>query len=123
MAQQPTPPSPTRKHGLHLRVPVRPDEAATIKAHAQQCGLSTAAFLRNLGLGLPTEALFAPVTVVELSRLNRNVERIAVLLEGWLTKDDRPAVADRAALTRNIQGVLAELQDLRAALRAAVDRW
>ncbi len=111
-----------RKNGLHIRVPVLPAEAAAIKAHAKRCGLSTAAYLRNLGLGLPAEDLYAPQTVLELSRLNGDMNRIGSLLERWLTNDERLAVQDRATLTRNITALLAELHDLQAALLAAANR-
>ena len=116
------PKAATRKNGLHIRVPVLPDEAATIKAHAQGCGLSTAAYLRNLGLGLPTDNLSAPQAVVELCRLNGDLNRIGALLELWLAKDDRLAVQERALLTRNINALLAELHGLQAALLAAANR-
>lgn len=112
----------TRKNGLHIRVPVLPAEAAAIKAHAKRCGLSTAAYLRNLGLGLPAEDLSAPQAVVALSRLNGDLNRIGSLLELWLTKEERLAVQDRATLTRNINALLAELRELQAALLAAANR-
>ncbi len=112
----------TRKNGLHIRVPVLPGEAAAIKAHAQRCGLSTAAYLRNLGLGLPIDNLSAPQAVVELCRLNGDLNRIGSLLELWLAKDDRLAVQDRASLTRNINALLAELHELQAAMLAAANR-
>lgn len=112
----------TRKNGLHIRVPVLPDEAAAIKDQAQSCGLSTAAYLRNLGLGFPTNDLSAPKTVLELCQLHGDLARIGSLLEMWLLNDARLAVQDRATLTRNINGLLAELQILQSALLEAVNR-
>ena len=45
---------PTRKQGRHLRVPVLPEEEAAIKQKAAETGLSVAAYLRNVGLGYPS---------------------------------------------------------------------
>jgi hypothetical protein len=111
-----------RKNGLHIRVPVLPDEAAVIKEQAKTCGLSTATYLRNLGLGFPISDLSAPKTVLELCRLHGDLARIGSLLEMWLLNDARLAVQDRATLTRNIHGLLAELQILQSALLETVNR-
>jgi len=112
----------TRKNGLHIRVPVLPDEAAAIKEQAKSCGLSTATYLRNLGLGFPTSDLSAPKTVLELCRLHGDLARIGSLLEMWLLNDARLTVQDRATLTRNIHGLLADLQVLQSALLETVNR-
>ncbi|HAN7177711.1 TPA: conjugal transfer protein TraJ, partial [Escherichia coli] len=45
----------TRKHGKHIRVPVLPEEEAIIKRNADAAGLSTAAFLRKVGMGYEVE--------------------------------------------------------------------
>ena len=108
--------------GYCLRVPVKADEAAAIKSQARRCGLSTAAYLRNLGLGNRVEGVFDAEAVMELSRLNRDLQRIGDLLEQWLDRDDRLAVHDRATLTRNIVAVLAELRVLQGRLLSAANR-
>jgi len=108
--------------GYCLRVPVRADEAAAIKSQAKRCGLSTAAYLRNLGLGNRVEGVFDAETILELSRLNRDLQRIGDLLEQWLSRDDRLLVHDRAMLTRNIVTVLTELRALQVKLLAAANR-
>ena len=111
-----------RNSGYCLRVPVRTDEAVAIKSQAQRCGLSTAAYLRNLGLGHPVTGVFDAEAVLALSRANRELARIGELLEQWLQNDDRLSVLGRAALTRNIGAVLAELRTLQATLLATVQR-
>ena len=108
--------------GYCLRVPVKAHEAAAIKSQARRCGLSTAAYLRNLGLGLAVESTFDAEAVLELSRLNRDLQRIGDLLEQWLNRDDRMSLHDRATLTRNIGAVLQELRGLQARLLAAANR-
>ena len=111
-----------RNPGFCLRVPVRPEEAALIKSQAKRCGLSTAAYLRNLGLGNRVEGVFDAQAVLELSRLNRDLNRIGDVLEQWLSRDDRLSVHDRATLTRNLGAVLQELRTLQAKLLAAANR-
>jgi hypothetical protein len=111
-----------RNSGYCLRVPVRGDEAVAIKSQARRCGLSTAAYLRNLGLGFPVAGVFDAEAVLELSRLNRDLNRIGTLLEQWLMRDDRLTVQDRATLTRTISGVLSELRGLQAVLLTAAKR-
>lgn len=46
----------TRKNGRHLRVPVLPNEEAIIKEKAAGSSLSTAAYLRNVGMGYPIKS-------------------------------------------------------------------
>lgn len=111
-----------RNSGYCLRVPVRTDEAVAIKTQAQRCGLSTAAYLRNLGLGHPVTGVFDAEAVLALSRANRELARIGELLEQWLHNDDRLSVLERATLTRNIGAVLADLKTLQATLLATVQR-
>lgn len=108
--------------GYCLRVPVKAHEAAAIKSQARRCGLSTAAYLRNLGLGLSVESTFDAEAVLELSRLNRDLQRIGDLLERWLCREDRLSVHDRAMVTRNISAVLQELHSLQAGLLVAANR-
>lgn len=105
-----------------LRVPVRTDEAVAIKSQAQRCGLSTAAYLRNVGLGHPVTGVFEAEAVLALSRANRELACIGELLEQWLQNDDRLSVLERATLTRNIGAVLAEIKTLQATLLATVQR-
>lgn len=108
--------------GYCLRVPVKAHEAAAIKSQATRCGLSTAAYLRNLGLGHRVEGVFDAEAVLELSRLNRDLHRIGDLLEQWLSRKDRLSVHDRAMVTRNISAGLQELRSLQARLLVAANR-
>ncbi len=108
--------------GYCLRVPVKAHEAAAIKNQARRCGLSTAAYLRNLGLGNRVEGVFDAEAVLELSRRNRDLQRIGDLLEQWLNRDERLSVYDRAMLTRNIGAVLQELRTIQSTMLAATNR-
>jgi len=108
--------------GYCLRVPVKAHEAAAIKSQARRCGLSTAAYLRNLGLGLSVESTFDAEAVLQLTRLNRDLHRIGDLLDQWLSREDRLSVHDRATLTRNISAMLQELRTIQSSLLAAANR-
>ena len=108
--------------GYCLRVPVKAHEAAAIKSQATRCGLSTAAYLRHLGLGHRVEGVFDAEAVLELSRLNRDLQRIGNLLEQWLSRDDRLSVHDRTLVTRNIGAALTELRTIQSTLLAAANR-
>lgn len=81
--------TPTRKNGLHLRVPVLPDEAITIKTHAAQAGLSVAEYLRRIGLGYQLQSVIDKDYVQQLSKINADMGRLGGLFKLWLTQDRR----------------------------------
>ncbi len=111
-------PKITRKRGKHIRVPVLPEEEAAIKFNADQAGLSTAAFLRKVGLGYEVEALVDIEQVKELSRINGDLGRLGGLLKLWLSDDVR---------TRNfspaiIKTLLAKIESTQNELRGVMDQ-
>ena len=79
----------TRKHGVHLRVPVTADEEAQIRAKAEAAGLSVAAYLRNVGLGYPIRGIVDNQQVDRLARINGDLGRLGGLLKMWLANDER----------------------------------
>ena len=97
---------PTRKH-RHLRVPVLPDEEATIKQLAATTGLSVAAYLRNVGLGYPVRSILDHRRVEELVRINGDLGRLGGLLKLWLTNGARTAQFGEST----IRAVLAKIED------------
>jgi len=112
----------TRRAGKHLRVPVLPEEAAAICAKAQSCGLSTASYLRNLGLGFFPESLDTTQAAEVLWRLQVDLERIANLLGLCVGEASGLGPAERTRVTRTVPDALAELRALQAALLAAARR-
>ncbi len=80
---------PTRKHGLHLRVPVLPEEEACIKENAAAAGLSVAAYLRNVGMGYEIAGILDHRRVDDLARINADLGRLGGLLKLWLSSDER----------------------------------
>ena len=81
----------TRKLGRHLRVPVLPDEETEIKTNAARAGISTAEYLRRLGLGYKIHGMIDQKSIMELSKINADLGRLGGLLKLWLTNDERLA--------------------------------
>lgn len=109
---------PTRKHGKHIRVPVLPEEEAAIKANAEKAGISTAAFLRKVGLGYEVEALVDIEQVRELSRINGDLGRLGGLLKLWLSDDVRTRNFSPAV----IKTLLTKIESTQEELRSVMDR-
>lgn len=81
--------SPTRKQGLHLRVPVLPEEESLIKSNAATAGISTAEYLRRLGLGYNIQSTVDKDSILTLSKVNADLGRLGGLLKLWLSDDER----------------------------------
>ena len=79
----------TRKHGLHLRVPVLPEEEVRIKQYAAQAGLSVSAYLRATGMGSPLKSKIDLERVAQLAQNNADLGRLGGLLKWWLSGDSR----------------------------------
>ena len=97
----------TRKHGRHLRVPVLPDEEASIKQNAEAAGLTVAAFLRNVGIGYQIKGIVDNNEVEKLAKINGDLGRLGGLLKLWLTNDERTAQFNEAT----IRAVLSRIVD------------
>ena len=97
----------TRKHGRHLRVPVLPDEEASIKQNAEAAGLTVAAFLRNVGIGYQIKGIVDNNEVEKLAKINGDLGRLGGLLKLWLTNDERTAHFNEAT----IRAVLSRIVD------------
>lgn len=108
----------TRKNGKHIRVPVLPEEEAAIKQNAEYAGLSTAAFLRKVGMGYEVESLVDVEQVKELSRVNGDLGRLGGLLKLWLTDD----VRTRAFTPAVINTLLVKIEATQNELRSIMDR-
>jgi len=89
MEQNEKPARPKRKH--HLRVPVFPEEQATIERQAAQAGMSVARYLREVGQGYQIKGITDYEQVRELARINGDLGRLGGLLKLWLTDDVRTA--------------------------------
>jgi len=103
----------TRKNGKHIRVPVLPDEEAAIKNNANQAGLSTAAFLRKVGMGYEVESLVDVDQVRELSRVNGDLGRLGGLLKLWLTDDVRTRGFSPVVINKLLEKIESTQNELR----------
>lgn len=105
---------PTRKNGKHIRVPVLPDEETAIKQNAETAGLSTAAFLRKVGMGYEVESLVDVEQVRELSRVNGDLGRLGGLLKLWLTNDVRTRDFSPVVINKLLEKIEATQDELRS---------
>ncbi len=97
----------TRKHGLHLRVPVLPEEETLIKRNAERAGLTVAAYLRNVGMGYEIRGIVDNNEVEKLAKINGDLGRLGGLLKLWLTNDVRTAQFGEST----IRAALARIED------------
>lgn len=97
----------TRKHGLHLRVPVLPEEESLIKQNAERAGLTVAAYLRNVGMGYEIRGIVDNNEVEKLAKINGDLGRLGGLLKLWLTNDVRTAQFGEST----IRAALARIED------------
>ncbi|CAM8819228.1 conjugal transfer protein TraJ [Burkholderia ubonensis] len=109
--------STTRKRGLHLRVPVLPDEEAAIRSNAAKAGLSVAAYLRNVALGYEIRSILDYKYIADLAKVNADLGRLGGLLKLWLTNDKRVAGFSQStilALLAKIEGTQNEMRQIMA---------
>lgn len=109
---------PTRKNGRHLRVPVLPHEEIEIKTNAAKAGLTTAEYLRRLGLGYQIRGLIDKQHILELSKINADLGRLGGLLKLWLTQDELVAHFD----IRTIRALLKRIYNTQNALLKVVEK-
>jgi hypothetical protein len=116
----------TLKTSRHLRVPVLTEDEEIIKAKAKAVGLSTAAYLRGLGLGFEPPSTLDYRAVTELAKINGDQGRLGGLLKLWLTDDAKfrefvkPRDARSAVLTL-LQQLGESQQRLQSVMRRIVD--
>jgi len=117
MVQEST--QPTRKE-RQLRVPVLPQEEASIKRMAAATGLPVAAYLRNLGLGYQVPGVLDNKRVEELARINGDLGRLGGLLKLWLTNDRRTARFGEATIYALLSKIEATQDQMHEVMRAVV---
>jgi hypothetical protein len=118
--QQASPSPKGRKRSRHLRVPVHPEEAATIEAQASAVGMSIAAYLRAVGTGYQPRAVVDRDQVTELLRVNGDLGRLGGLLKLFLTDDAKLNEFDRGQVRAAILAALRRIEDNQGELRSVV---
>ena len=92
-------------------------ERAAIEAGAERVQMSTAAYLRALGLGYDPPSKDDLRAIHELGRLRADLGRLGGLLKLWLT--DRAGEGTEAS---NVSRVLTEIEQRQTEIEAAVVR-
>jgi hypothetical protein len=100
---------------------VLPEEKRVIDVAARQCGMSTSAYLRAIGLGLPVKSVLDQEAVADLVKVNADQGRLGGLLKLWLTNDEKLR-NQRWILEQHIHGLLKEIQAAQALLLETVRR-
>lgn len=121
----PAPASQTRhvtRKQRQLRVPVLPEEAQAIKAHAQTVGLPVAAYLRNVGLGIEVKSVLEYQRIEELARINGDLGRLGGLLKLWLTNDERLHRIKARELRAVLNKIEANQEAMRTIMQTVVRR-
>lgn len=78
-----------RRNTTPIKVWVFQDEKEEIVKNARNHGLSTSAFLRNLGLNIEVQGTMDQQAILELVKVNADLGRLGGLLKLWLTNDER----------------------------------
>lgn len=106
----------TRKGSTPISVRALPEEKALIDQTAKRLGLSTAAYLRTLGMDYEPKSRIVPSQVDELSRLNQDLARLGRLLKAWLANDPRTTQLRDAT----IRALLSKIEDTQDQMRETV---
>jgi hypothetical protein len=120
------PKTKTLKTARQLRVPVLESDEEVIKAKAKELGLSTAEYLRRLGLGFEPPSTLDYRAVTELAKVNADQGRLGGLLKLWLTDDakflelSKPRDTRSAVLTL-LQQLVESQRRLQAVMRRIVE--
>jgi hypothetical protein len=64
--------------------------------------MSTSAYLRQVGLGMPIKSILDQNSIVDLAKVNADQGRLCGLLKLWLTNDEKLKPYDQAKLSMNI---------------------
>jgi hypothetical protein len=112
----------TRKGHTPIKVWVTPTEKKAITDNAKLHGLSTSAFLRNVGLGIQVTGKLDQALVMELAKLNADQGRLGGLLKLWLSDDRKLAQFNQAQIIDTIEGVLEKIYQMQLKLLDKVEK-
>lgn len=115
--RRPRPEDGSRRAQVLPAIRVTATERAAIEAGAERVQMSTAAYLRALGLGHDPPSKVDLRAIHELGRLRADLGRLGGLLKLWLT--DRAGEGTEA---RDVSRVLAEIEQRQTEIEAAVVR-
>lgn len=117
----------TLKTAKQIRVPVLPSDEQIIKDKAKLLRLSTADYLRKLGLGYEPRGTVDMHAVTELAKVNGDQGRLGGLLKLWLTDDEKVSAAGddpqglRIEISELLKQILACQVELQSVMRRIVE--
>jgi hypothetical protein len=106
-----------QRHVPPIMVRVTAEEKAQIQVHAEACGLSAPALLRQLGLGHPVQGVLDQKAILALVRVNGDLGRLGGLLKLWLSNDERFP----HGITHDVLRLFRDIEQTQARLRALVE--
>jgi len=113
----------TLKTAKCIRVPALRNDRETIKANAKAVGLSTAEFLRRLGLGFEPPSTLDFEAVADLAKVNADQGRLGGLLKLWLTDDAKfREFADQRGVRANVLTLLQQIGESQKSLQQVMQR-
>ena len=112
----------TRKNTAPIKVYVTPEEKEDIKAKANQAGLSTGGFLREVGLGYKIESVIDHEKVMELVKINADLGRLGGLLKMWLTNDEKLQAYNPVQIEQTIRVALDKIIETQNAMYEAAKK-
>ncbi|MES3675904.1 conjugal transfer transcriptional regulator TraJ [Halomonas elongata] len=101
----------TRKSSPPIKVYCLPDEKEQIEAQARAAGLSSAAYLRQLGLGFEVRGILDYEKVDELAKISADLGRLGGLLKMWLSNDERLQQFSEAQIEKTIKVAMERIEE------------
>lgn len=113
----------TLKTAKCIRVPALRKDKETIEANAKAVGLSTAEFLRRLGLGFEPPSTLDFEAVADLAKVNADQGRLGGLLKLWLTDDAKfRDFADQRGVRGSVLTLLQQIGESQKTLQRVMQR-
>ncbi|WP_250510314.1 conjugal transfer transcriptional regulator TraJ [Caballeronia sp. GACF4] len=106
----------TRKGSSPIKVWCLPEEKASIEENAQNAGMSTSMYLRNVGMGYQIKGVIDQDLVLKLAKINGDQGRLGGLLKLWLTNSEKLSHQDPEQMRRVIHGVLERIVTMQIAM-------
>lgn len=113
---------PTRKGSPHLTVYCLPEEKDQIALNAKNVGLSTSAYLLNVGMGYEIKSTLDSQLVGDLVKVNADLGRLGGLLKLWLTDDKKLAATGHALTEGTVRALLKRIEDTQAVMFESVKK-
>lgn len=112
----------TRKDSTPIKVWVLPEEKKLVEKKAEQHGLSTSAYVRNVSLGLTMKSTIDKAAIADLAKINADIGRFGGLLKMWLNNDERLRRFGREKSAKLIETAFLKIDELQSILLEKVKK-